>query len=338
MDLPLVSVIMPAYNAAPYIRDAVNSILEQQLKNLELIVIDDASTDETANLLASFTDPRMVIHRNEENKGIVFSRNRGIALAKGKYIAILDSDDVALPDRLEKQVAFLEARPDHGACGSFYRVIDTNGKLLTSVTLPIEPEDTYTFLFFNVCFCHSTLMLRADVARLYEYREGFDIIEDYEIAYRISRQWKLGNVPSFTTLYRVHGQNISIDKKQHMLEVRKLMDRIVLSDLGIKYTENQLDLHSNFINLNHSFFSDKKRLIALEKWLLMYYQKLMHIPGINRKMVKRIMVVRWGLICARTGHIGMLLNNRLFFRFGGAYMRYNLGYLGNLITRRLEVV
>lgn len=338
MDQPLVSVIMPAYNAAPYIAEAIESVLNQHLTNLELVIIDDASTDETANLIAGYSDPRINIHRNYENKGIVFSRNRGIAMAKGKYIAILDSDDIALPDRLERQVAFLEARPDHAACGSYYRVIDSHGKIKTSVVLPVEADDTKTFLYFNVCFCHSTLMLRADLARMYQYRDGFDIVEDYEIAYRISRKWKLGNLPSFTTLYRIHGHNISIDKKEKMLAVRKRMDSTVLNDLGIKYTENQLDLHSNFINMNHDFFADKKRLLALEEWLLMYYDKLKDIPGMNRKMVKRILVVRWGLICVRNSQFGMLVNNRLFLNFKGAYMRYNLGYMSNLITRRLEVV
>lgn len=338
MHTPVVSVIMPAYNAAPYLLEAVNSILSQTLSDLELIIIDDASTDETPALLASVTDPRIQVHKNPENKGIVYSRNRGLALAKGLYLAVLDSDDIALPDRLEKQVRYLEENPGMGACGSHYRVIGNGAKRTTTVKVPVEPADTRTFLYFNVCFCHSTLMMRTALAREYGYREGFDIIEDYEIAYRIAQQWDVGNVDSVTTLYRVHGNNITIGKKINMLEKRQLMDSIVLNDLNIRYTPAQLALHSNFINMNHEYFRLSARLNELETWMVYFYQHLSAVRGINLGMVRRILAVRWFLLCFRTGNYRKAIDNRLLFLFRGDYMMYNLGYMKCLLTRKLEVV
>jgi glycosyltransferase involved in cell wall biosynthesis len=338
MSTTLVSVVMPAYNAAPYLKEAIDSVLQQHYPYFELIIIDDASTDATASIVQQYTDHRILYLRNEANQGIVFSRNRGIAMAKGSFIAILDSDDIALPNRLEKQLAYMEADPGMGACGSFYTVIDTKGKKLTTVTLPVSARDIKTFLYFNVSFCHSTLMMRTEVARKYEYRVGFDIIEDYEIAYRISKDWTLGNLPFSTTLYRVHGHNISIDKKSRMLEVRRLMDSIVLRDLSISFTENELDLHSNFINMNTAFFRDNEKMEELEDWLLKFYDHLRRQIDINIAIVRRILAVRWFLVCYRSGHYRLMLRNRLFFNFKGAYMKYNLLYMKNMLTGHLEVV
>lgn len=338
MAKPLVSVIMPVYNAGGFLADAVDSILAQRYHNIELIIVNDASTDGSGEYIRNLKDPRITKLENHVNRGIVLSRNRGISMARGKYVAVLDSDDIALPDRIERQVAFLEANPDHGLCGSFYHVIDSNGKKLSSVTVPVNSRDARTFLYFNVCFCHSTLMMRTNVARIYEYREGFDIIEDYEIAYRIARQWKVANIPVFTTLYRVHGSNITIGKKQKMLEVRRRMDSIVLNDLGLHYNERILDMHSNFINMNDDWFRAEGKLQELETWLMNFYDHMLTRPDINISLVRRVLAVRWALICYRTGHYREIIRNRLLRRFGSTYLAVNLGYMGSLARKKLEVV
>lgn len=329
---------MPVYNALPYLSRSINSILGQRYENLELILVDDASGDGSTDIMQSLDDPRIVYIRNAENEGIVVTRNRGITLARGKYIAILDSDDIALPDRISKQVDFMEARPELGACGSFYHVIDSQDKRTASVTVPVSEKDARTFLFFNVCFCHSTLFMRTHVARQVRYREGFDIIEDYEIAYRISKKWKIANLPEFTTLYRVHGHNISIDKKDRMLNTRKRMDALVLDDLGIRHTDQELDLHTNFINMNADFFRPTGKMDQLERWLIRFLASMASVPDINMGLVKRVVAVRWLLIAYRTGQAGKIFRNRLFSGFRTDFLRYNLGYLKNVLTRSLEVV
>lgn len=329
---------MPAYNAASNLKEAIDSILTQVYRDFELIIIDDTSTDSTAEIISHFTDSRILYLHNKVKLGVVNSRNRGISMAKGEYIAILDSNDIALPDKLEKQVAFLESNPDHGACGSFYYVIDKNGKKLPSVTLPVNAADLKTYLYFNICFSHSTLMMRTRLARIYEYRSGFDSIEDHEIGYRISREWKVANISSFTTFYRDNENEASDEKIIRLLEVRKRMDSNVLKDLGILFTENELELHSNFINLQDSFFSEKVKLEKLEIWLVNFYSHIKMQPGINQALVRRIIAVRWFLICLKTRHFGMMFQNRLFRTFKGAYLRYNLIHMKNLLTGRVEVV
>lgn len=114
---PIVTVLLPVYNGERYLREAVESILTQTLGLFELLIVDDGSMDGTEAICRSFTDPRVRVHRYEENAGVIFALNTGIDLITTKYVARMDADDVALPSRLARQVAFLESRPDIAACG-----------------------------------------------------------------------------------------------------------------------------------------------------------------------------------------------------------------------------
>src|SRR5882672_11542755 len=121
---PLVSVIMTVYNTEKYLTEAVNSILNQSLKDFEFIIIDDGSTDGSAQLLDSFLDPRIRIFKSSENLGLIVQSNKALGLARGKYIARMDSDDISLPTRLATQVAFLESHLEIGLCGTFLAYFD----------------------------------------------------------------------------------------------------------------------------------------------------------------------------------------------------------------------
>lgn len=339
MKQPFVSVIMPAFNAAKYIRSAIQSILDQTYPHFELIIIDDASDDQTYTIAREFLkDARVKLFSNTTNEGIVYSRNRGIALSKGKYIAIFDSDDISLPKRLEQQVRYMQLHRELGAVGSFYHVIDGEGKKQASIKVPSNPIDNATFLLFNVSFCHSTLMMRADIAKYYEYKQGFDIIEDYEIAYRISRDFPIGNLPEYTVLYRVHGSNISIEKKQRLLYLRMQIDEIVLTDLGIPFTEEELQLHSNLINMNDTHFNTPEKLNELEEWIIKFHSFCKHEKRINMNMLRRILTVRWSIICYRNRYYFRLVHNRLWREFRGDFMKYNIRHVQNMVKGTLEVV
>lgn len=339
MKKPFVSVIMPAYNAGKYIRAAINSVLAQTYPFFELIIVDDASTDDTYSIAREFLyDARVKLLSNKVNNGIVYSRNKGITISKGKYIAILDSDDIALPQRIEHQVQYMQAHPELGAIGSYYHVVDSEGKKKTSIKVPSKAVDNATFLLFNVSFCHSTLMMRADVAKFYEYKPGFDIIEDYEIAYRISRDFPIGNLPEYTVLYRVHGSNISIEKKERLLYLRMLIDEIVLTDLGIPFSEEELHLHSNFINMNESYFNSPKKMNQLEDWIIKFHSFCRLEKRINMSMLRRILTVRWSIICYRNRFYFRLVHNQLWREFRGDFMKYNIQHVQNMVKGTLEVV
>src|SRR5215831_13102998 len=128
-DLPCVSVVLPVYNGEKYLAEALDSILQQTFNDYELIVIDDGSTDRSSAIIESYVkkDRRVIVHR-QDNCGLIMSLNQGSSLARGKYIARMDADDVSLPQRLEKQLDYLEQRPDIGLLGTWIQDIGPNGE------------------------------------------------------------------------------------------------------------------------------------------------------------------------------------------------------------------
>src|SRR4029078_1647315 len=157
----MVSVVMPVYNAEKYLREAIQSILTQNYSNLEMIIVNDGSTDNSKNIILSFEDPRLRYFENPENWGIVRTRNRALAEATGEYVAVLDSDDVALPDKLRFQVEFMENNPEFKLCGSYFKTIDANGHILKNVKFPSHDGDARSMLLVHNCFCHSTIVMRS---------------------------------------------------------------------------------------------------------------------------------------------------------------------------------
>lgn len=157
MTPPRVSVVLCVYNQADYLPEAMGSILGQTLTDLELIVVDDGSTDSSPEVIHRFTDPRIRYVRNERNLGHAGSLNRGRALARGRYLAIMDSDDISLPERLARQADFLDAHPDVAMCGSW---VETFGARTEVRRFPTEPAALAVHLLLSCPFSTPTVMLR----------------------------------------------------------------------------------------------------------------------------------------------------------------------------------
>lgn len=137
---PKVSVVMSVYNGEKYLPETIDSILNQTFKDFEFIIINDGSTDKTAKILTSYDDPRIRIF-NQENMGLTKSLNRAISLAKGEYIARMDADDISYPERLKKQVDYLNKNPDIGLVGSKYIRIDKRGRKIDEINVPIGTDN-----------------------------------------------------------------------------------------------------------------------------------------------------------------------------------------------------
>ena len=198
---PLVSVVLPAYNAKKFIKKSVLSILDQTYSNIELIVINDGSTDETLKILKYLqkTDSRLIII-NRENRGLVNSLNEGIAIARGAWVARMDADDISMPNRIERQLFY--ANSHHlDLCGSY---IKTFGICRQAVRkYPIEPAAANLQLAFNTCFAHPTLFARAKVLKDNPYIHQYEKIEDYELWTRLAAiGYRLGNIPEVLLKYR----------------------------------------------------------------------------------------------------------------------------------------
>lgn len=203
--MPRVTVLMPAYNAEPYLRGAVDSILAQTLSDLELLVVDDCSTDSTPAMLESYSDPRLRVLRNDRNLGIAETLNRGLSAARGEYLARLDADDLAAADRLEKQVAFLDNHPDIGIFGSECWIIDSAGRRCGWFEVPLSDLGVrWTSLTTNP-FLHPTVMVRSVLltGHSLRYDPSFCATEDYDLWTRLLRITKGANIAEPLVSYRV---------------------------------------------------------------------------------------------------------------------------------------
>ena len=209
MTAPAVTVLMPVHNGARYLGEAMGSILSQTFSDFELLVVDDGSTDATSSIVGACTDPRLAVHRNGRNLGLIASLNWGLDNARSEYIARMDADDVALPTRLQRQVDFLRRSPGIGLCGTWFRML--GGARRHAVRPPTGADDMAARLFHESPLAHPSVMFRRalfDRHRL-RYSSEFPHAEDFELWTRVARVTELANVPEVLLLYRQHAEQVS---------------------------------------------------------------------------------------------------------------------------------
>lgn len=210
MTRPLVSVLMGVRDGDRHLAEAVESILAQRMGDLELIVVDDASTDTTPSLLDSYEDPRLVVLRNARNLGLTRSLNLALSAARGGYVARQDADDRSLPQRLARQVAFLEARRDVGICGTWVRYLDDNGRVVGTGHPPVDPDKLARALPVRNELVHGTILARRSVlADLGGYRDAFRYSQDYDLYLRALGRHRVANVAEELYELRFHAGAIS---------------------------------------------------------------------------------------------------------------------------------
>ncbi len=279
----LVSVCINVYNGEKFILEAVNSVLGQTYKNIQLIVVDDSSTDNTYDILKSVADSRIEIHRNNANMHMTYSCNRALDEAKGDYIAHLDADDLWLPHKLEKQVAFLEEHPEYGACFTHADIIDENGmpandrfQVMKDVFSSKNMSHAEMFRFFvdhANHLCHGTLLVRRDILNsIGRYNSSHLYLQDYECWMRLMAHSPIYILQEPLALARMHGNNNStMNKQQFIVHDVELMRTI---KTAINTCPDELFLEA---------FSDKLRIkgphthqeVELEKAFFL-------IDGVNR--------------------------------------------------------
>jgi len=215
MHEPLVSVVMSVFNGARFLRESIQSILNQSFRSFEFIIVNDGSTDDSAIILEEFAkvDPRIRLFA-QPNLGLVRSLNRGCALASGRYIARMDADDVALPGRLEAQTEFLEKYLTVGVVGGQVEYIDASGKSLRQAAMVVANARIMASLERGHCvIVHPTVLMRRDVfERVGGYRQSVVDAEDYDLWLRISDAHQLANLDQVVLKYRRHGGQISIKR------------------------------------------------------------------------------------------------------------------------------
>ena len=217
MTTPAVSVLMGVWNGAPRVREAIESVLGQTLGDLELVVVDDGSTDATASILGSFGDPRVRVTR-ERRGGLTSALRSALGLARAPLVARLDADDVALPERLERQRDFLERHPEVGLLGTAAREVDGIGREVGVVRPPTEDAALRGALIRHNPFVHSSVMMRRSaLEQAGGYDPSFPVAQDYDLWMRMSRVTRMANLPEALVVRRLLPGRISATREAERL-------------------------------------------------------------------------------------------------------------------------
>jgi len=232
---------MSVHNGEPYLRESVESVLNQTFPDFEFIVIDDASTDGTGAILDDFDDPRLVRLSNAGNLGLTRSLNCGLKIAKGEFVARQDADDVSLPLRLAKQVRYLESHPDVGVVGTHTE--NVRGAALCSHSRPPAGHSLIAWqLLWGHTPVHPTVMVRREVIESAGgYDEAFQVSQDYELWSRLVETTRFANIPEVLLRYRVHAGSVSGRQLQQQIEnTVRIRQQLVKRALGLDVEDRLL--------------------------------------------------------------------------------------------------
>ncbi len=266
-----ITVLMAVYNGEAYLKECIDSVLNQTYKDFEFLIVDDGSTDSTLDIIKSYKDNRIRLLRNEKNLSQVSSLNIGLEHAKGEYIARIDADDIMLPSRLERQLNFLEKRPDMALIGSYGEAINEKGQPISESRLPIRNEEIIaTVLFGEFIMVHSSIMFRKDIIMSTgKYNEAFSFTEDYKLTTDLlAKGHKINNMPEIFIKYRIHNDRISVRDSKPQIERYIIALKEFTRNFNSGITEEDNTLLFNFLlkagSMDKSYW-DKAKAKDIEK-------------------------------------------------------------------------
>lgn len=278
-EIPL-SVLMPVYNCEKYLKKAIESILSQTYSNFEFLIINDGSTDHSEEIIKSYSDPRITYVSNKKNQGIVKTLNKGIDLSKGKYIARMDADDIALPNRLQEQIQFMQTHPEYKVCGSWAITIKDEGDKAYKMRRPLLSDDIKVEHLFRNSFIHPSVILDAETVKKLKYSADYQYAEDYFLFSQIALKYKVANLKSPLLLYRTHTENITTSKQAEMRLSEKKTIHYILSYLTeSEVSEESIAIHHSFLRRTFDGITSNKvenhllRIKNANKIKQVYHQK-----------------------------------------------------------------
>jgi glycosyltransferase involved in cell wall biosynthesis len=296
MSTPLVSVVIPVFNADRWVRAAVGSILAQSHRNIEIIAVDDGSSDRSLPMLEDLRarDSRLRIIAFAQNQGIVAALNEGVRQAQGEFIARMDADDLSSPQRIELQLQHLY-RTGCDLCGTW--VVEFGSGLRRTVKYSENSDELSTSLLFQSVICHPTLLAHRTVFERFQYRNQFECAEDYDFFARASQEFRLTNCPMPLLEYRISPYQLT-NRRRHAMELAgNEVRRQLLESRGIQATSTELEAHCKV----RSFYSinSVEELLKIENWLARLSRMRLkgHLSG--------VVASQWARACIRAAPLGL---------------------------------
>lgn len=292
----LVSVLMPVYNSQKYLKESIESILNQTYKNIEFIIVNDGSTDKSLDIIKSFSDKRIKIIDRKENRGIIFSLNEGIEKCSGKYIVRMDSDDISLNQRIEKQVLYMEKNRNIDASGTGIRIIGSR-KILK---LPIDYNELKVKSLFSTPLFHPTVIIKSEILKKVKYPLNCEGYEDYMLwKMLISKGYIISNLSEKLVYYRINNNGITQNFqkiKEKIWSMYPLYEKNLKEIYEEELTQEMIEL---FLILNNTNLISSDKKLNNKELKEKMYKLICQIAEktsnnkIDKKLLVKYLSIRW---------------------------------------------
>jgi glycosyltransferase involved in cell wall biosynthesis len=294
MDDHLVTVLMPVYNAERFLKRAIDSILNQSFKNIEFLIINDGSTDLSLQIIKSYKDDRIKLIENDKNYGLIYSLNKGIEIANGKYIARMDADDISYPERIKKQYTYLEGHVNVGILGT---LIKGASKFKTYANNNLNTSDLKARIIFNNIFYHPTVIFRSSFIKnsAVLYNPDFKHGEDYQLWLSALRCTDFAIINEPLLYYENHPDQVSaIYNLQQRAAVIKSLE-FFFNQINLIFTANELEIHRRLFYQDYIY--DVDFLNTVEKWVLKIASNTELEKIVGKETLQKTVSVIWFEVC-----------------------------------------
>ncbi|MDO9000765.1 MAG: glycosyltransferase family 2 protein [Bacteroidota bacterium] len=294
MDSPLVTILMPVYNADFFLKRAMDSILEQTYSNIEFLIINDGSTDNSLSIIKSYSDNRIVLIENEKNLGLIYSLNIGLQKARGKYVARMDADDVSYKNRIQKQLVFMENHSDVGILGTF---IQKEKKFELYANPKLTSNELKARLIFNNIFNHPTILFRNSFLKEQNisYNAEFKHAEDYNLWLNTIPKTDFAILNESLLYYENHQSQVSeIFNAEQKINVNK-SHRQFFTSLNLNFSGAELEIHRRLFYQDYLY--NKTFIAELENWLLKISESTSLQSLLTKEALQKTTSVVWFEVC-----------------------------------------
>ncbi len=298
-----VSVIMPIYNSERYLAEAIESVLNQSYQNIEVVLVNDASIDHSESIAEKYISDRVRYIKNSQNRGVALSLNDALQMCNGDYIARMDADDISMPDRIKKQVAFMEANLAVGVCGSWVRHIGKYEGVLERK--PVGSSCIAAFMMLDNPVMHPTAMLRKKILEKYnfKYDAAFERCEDFDLWERMSRLGYINNLPEPLLKFRVHESSVTAKYSHEMWNKTYDILNRGLNRIGVTSSHSEVKFHRK---VSHGEpVENLAELIKAERWFsVLYKANTLSMVHADSAMLEALGFA-WYALCRNSAMLGV---------------------------------
>ena len=309
--MPKTSVIMPAYNAEKYIREAIDSILNQTFKDFEFIIVNDGSTDSTKTIIESYVDPRIKIINHNTNQGIYISRNWGLKIAQGEFIANFDSDDISMKNRLEEQLSFMMKYPDIVVIGSWMEMMDMKFSKTYILKYNCDPAIIkWDQILKNQISNPASFFRKKTIDEVGYYRKKYKYAGDYDFWSRISRKYKMSNISKALVRQRVHNKSITGTPRTHKIQTHLTLE-VIFNNINYYINISRKDFKIFIDAVKNGKISNFKNFIKVRRFYKDLFNSYIKKENLSKEDIKKILpdykkkkdaMLKWYVKCLLKKH------------------------------------